>query len=188
MEGSSPQTEHEELVQSAFLLLLGGLMATLACFSPSAFPSEAETEGPRPLCWKVASWLVSKYGPGMWGRRQGRGWEQGRRCPSWEGGWAYVASFIPGFGYWDSGHLICVTSWSAKCSRLCLKQSSFFLPTSCLLPSESTEPDSWPQAYMEPPVSPSAGWPLGTMQKRGCGTLGSERVSCSNGRFEPKVY
>lgn len=60
--------------------------------------------------------------------------------------------------------------------------------SSCLLPSESTEPDSWPQAYMEPPVSPSAGWPLGTTRKRGCGTLGSERVSCSNRRFEPKVY
>lgn len=70
-EGSSPQTEHKELVRSAFLLLLTGLTATLACFSPSAFPSEAETVGPQPLCWEVASWLVSKYGTGMWGRRQG---------------------------------------------------------------------------------------------------------------------
>lgn len=30
MEGSSPQTELEELVQSAFLVLLGGLTATFA--------------------------------------------------------------------------------------------------------------------------------------------------------------
>lgn len=59
--------------------------------------------------------------------------------------------------------------------------------SSCLLPSESTEPDFWPQVYMEPPVSPSPGRLLGTTQKCGCGALGSEQVSCSNRRFGPKV-